>query len=129
MKCWTADSLQELKGCFECTDWSVFEACQNFNEKAETITDYINFCVDNVIPQKTITIYPNNKPWITKELKLVLNEKKRAFCAGDKTEVKAVQKKITTETKKCKDKYREKIEKQFAEKDLRHAWSGVKTMI
>ena len=129
LKCWTADSLQELKGCFECIDWSVFEACENFNEKAETITDYINFCVDNVIPQKTITIYPNNKPWITKELKLVLNEKKRAFCAGDKTEVKAVQKKITTETKKCKDKYREKIEKQFAEKDLRHAWSGVKTMI
>jgi hypothetical protein len=128
IKVWTTDSLETLKGCFECTDWSIFEGV-TLDEMTETITGYITFCVETVVPSKTVKIYPNNKPWITKELKLFLNEKKRAFCEGDKTKVKAVQQKIAAQTTKCKRQYKEKIEKQFSENDLRHAWSGVKAMI
>ncbi len=32
---------------------------------AESITDYIYFCVDSIIPQKTVKRYSNNKPYIT----------------------------------------------------------------
>lgn len=43
------------------------------------VTSYISFCVDNIIPSKTVSIYPNNKPCITNELKEILNKKKRIF--------------------------------------------------
>jgi hypothetical protein len=130
IKVWSAEALDTLRGCFECTDWSVFEeVCDSLDSKTDTITDYISFCVDTCIPCKTITLYPNNKPWITKEMKAVLNEKKRAFCSGDRANLKAVQHKINTQMRKCKKQYVDKIEQQFSANDLRYAWSGVKTLI
>lgn len=34
------------------------------------------------------TIFPNNKPWVTKDLKEILNKKKRTFFTGSETEKK-----------------------------------------
>lgn len=75
---WSEDSVETLKGCFLCTDWSIFHDLE-LNEATETITDYINFCVDNVVPRKTVLHFPNNKPYITKEIKSCINSKKRGF--------------------------------------------------
>ncbi len=33
------------------------------------VSDYINFCVESVIPTETSTIFPNNKWWVSKKLK------------------------------------------------------------
>jgi len=45
-------------------------------------------CVDSNIPCKNITLFPNNKPWVTKELKSVLNKKKHIFYTGSSQEKK-----------------------------------------
>ena len=37
-------------------------------------TDYINFCVESIIPTKTVKVYPNNKTYITKDIKQIMNE-------------------------------------------------------
>lgn len=42
-------------------------------------TEYINFCGDS----RMVKCYPNNKPWVTKDIKAILNEKKRAFRDGN----------------------------------------------
>lgn len=49
------------------------------DEATDTITEYIKFCVDCVVTKKVITIYPNNKPYITRELKDCINQKKNGF--------------------------------------------------
>lgn len=72
------DSVGCLKGCFLCTDWSIFHDLE-LNEATETVTDSINFCVDNVVPKKTILHFPNNKPYITKDVKVCINDEKVAF--------------------------------------------------
>ena len=46
------------------------------------VTSYLQFCEETIIQTKTVTTFPNNKPRITKELKLLLNEKKMAFMNG-----------------------------------------------
>ena len=51
----------------------------DMDRRVSTITDYINFCRDTVIPLGTVRCYPNNKPWITSDIKGLLNQKKRAF--------------------------------------------------
>ena len=50
------------------------------------ITVYINFCVDGIVPARTVRCYPNNKPWVTKDIKAVLNQKKKASTGGHREE-------------------------------------------
>ena len=103
IKQWSTGSIETLRGCFDLTDWGVFEeACGTVDELTETVTDYINFCVETVIPSKTVKIFANNKPWVSKELKTVVNEKKRAFYSEDRAKVKVVQRQINNEIKRCK---------------------------
>lgn len=70
--------METLRGCFMCTDWSIFHALE-LDEATVTITDYMKFCVDSVVAKKAIVVYPNNKPYITKEIKDCINKKKQAF--------------------------------------------------
>ncbi len=62
-------------------------------------------------------------------MKSALNDKKRAFCAGDLQKVKSVQKDIVTQTVKCRQAYKNKIEQKFFNSNLRLAWSGLKSIM
>ena len=69
--------MKQLQASLDCTDWDMFvSSCDNLDELAETVSDYINFCVDTLIPCKRIRVFPNNKPWINGRVKQVINEKK-----------------------------------------------------
>ena len=95
VKDWTEDSVVCLQGCFDCTDWEMFDQmCTSFNELTDVISSYISFCVESVIPSKHITIFPNNKPWVTTDLKGVLNKKKRVFFQGATDEKKQVNREV-----------------------------------
>lgn len=43
--------------------WSVFEA--HLDNITDTVTSYISFCEDKVLPIKTFCVYNNNKSWFT----------------------------------------------------------------
>ncbi len=80
-----------LRGCFDCTAWHVFmDTTEDLNELNDVVTDYINFCVANVIKTKCIKMYPNDKPWVNGELKAALKKKKQAFQTGDRAQVKVM---------------------------------------
>lgn len=80
IKQWTPESIKRLQGCLETNYWNIFtSSSSNISEHAETVSAYISFCVDNCIPIKKVVIFPNNKPWVTKDLKGILNKKKRFF--------------------------------------------------
>ena len=57
-----------------------YDGCSdNVNEIADTDTSTIQFSEHNLIQTKTVRIVSNNKPWITKELKCILNQKNMRF--------------------------------------------------
>lgn len=58
---WDPESLTALQGCFDCMDWEIFE-CENFDNHMETVTAYINICVDNMIHTKRVKMFANSKP-------------------------------------------------------------------
>ena len=67
---WNDEARDQLSGSLACTDWEVFfNDCNDLNTITSTVTDYINFCVDTLVPVKTCKFYPNNKPWVTSELR------------------------------------------------------------
>ena len=77
VKVWTPESEEQLRGCFECTEWNVLvDSCENVSEAADVVSSYIGFCEDILISTKTVKVFPNNKTWISKSVKSTLNEKR-----------------------------------------------------
>ena len=70
VKKWTQEAILSLRGCFDHTDWATFsKSCANQDEYADTVTSYVSFCTDSCIPSKTVTIYANDKPWFSNDIK------------------------------------------------------------
>ncbi|KAI4880800.1 hypothetical protein NFI96_015512, partial [Prochilodus magdalenae] len=112
VKKWTAETEEALKDCFNTTLWE--ELCDPYGEDinglTHCITDYVNFCVENTVPTKTLRCFSNNKPWINPDIKALLKDKKRAFRSGDKDEMKVVQRKLRRKIREGKASYRRKME-------------------
>ena len=122
------DANEALRGCFEATDGEVLTEphSEEIDELTHCITGYINICVDNVIPTRTLQCLPNNKPWITRDIKALLNDKKRVFKAGDKGEIKKVQKTLRTKIKDGKDAYRRRMEYRLQHNNTRKVWNDMR---
>ena len=72
--------------------------------------------------------YPNNKPWITKEIRNLLKQKVLAVENNDVQEKRKIQREITRLVKHGKRKYGKQIEDNFSLKDPKKAWQGLKTI-
>jgi len=83
LKKWSQRAEQQLRVCFESTDWNAL--CEahgdDINAKTECVTNYINFCVDSIIPSRTVRCF-SPKPWITIDLKKLLNMTKESLQGG-----------------------------------------------
>ena len=78
------------------------DSCDSLDELNDVVTSYVSFCVDTVIPVQKRRVYPNNKPWVSKQLKNVLNEKKRAYFQADLAERMEVQRIVRSEIRKAR---------------------------
>ena len=78
-----------------------------------------------IIPTKTVKVFPNNKPWITKPIRTLLNEEKIAFQTGDKEHRKRIQIRLRTELRKGQRAFKKKIEEQFGTGRMKDAWEGL----
>ncbi len=129
VKCWSEDSIDNFKACFDCTGWYVFyDSCSDLNELTQTVSSYISFCVDINLPEKNITVYSNNKPWVTKDLKNIINKKKKIFYTGNNQEKKDIKKEVKNEIRRAKRAYKGKVEQKYSSGDLRVAWRGIKSI-
>ena len=126
---WTPEVWDTLRGEFDTTDWSMFvSTAQDVNELAETVCSYINFCVDTTVPRKTIKLFSNNKPWVSKEIKAALNNKKLAFKNNNKEETISAQKEVKSLIRKGKHEYRKKIERYLECNNMKYVWDGLGLM-
>ncbi|KAL8583176.1 hypothetical protein ACOMHN_046560 [Nucella lapillus] len=83
----------------------------------DAVTRYIRLCEDLCIEERTVTVYFNQKPWVTKEFKLALKEKHKT--ADGKTNIKKL-------SEQCRRKYRVKLESKLTAGDSKAVWEGVK---
>ncbi|XP_027869613.1 uncharacterized protein LOC114142475 [Xiphophorus couchianus] len=127
---WTQEAAEALQDCFGSTDWDVL--CvphgEDIDNMSDCITDYIRFCEDTVMPARTVRCFSNNKPWITSDLKALLNKKKMAFRSGDKEEQRRVQRELRETLRTCKDNYRRKLESKLEQNSVRDVWKGMKNI-
>ena len=115
VKVWNQESRERLQDCLDNTDWdSFFNGCDDPHELTDTITEYVKWCESNCVDSKDVKVYPNNKPWVTKELKLCLNRKNHAFLKGDMIEYREQQKELRFNDEEGKIR----IQKQSGKKAL-----------
>ncbi|KAI4888322.1 hypothetical protein NFI96_008074 [Prochilodus magdalenae] len=92
------------------------------------MADYMNFCMDVVVPVKTVCCFANNKPWITSSVKGLLNKKKRAFKDNNQEKLRSAQREFKVHLREAKESYRRKVEQKLRENYMREVWSGMKTI-
>ena len=113
----------------ECTDWGVFkEAATNIHKYTETVSDYITFCEGLCIATKTITSYPNDKPWFNTYIKHKLQAKQDAYKDNDKDKYKTARYAAEKAGKTGKAKYREKLEENLTTNNSKNIWQGLKAI-
>ena len=98
------------------------------DEYADTVTSYINFAENICIPSKTVTVYSNNKPWFSKEVKILCLKKNEAFKSGNKEAFKAARYDFERAVKKAKAKYKDSLQAKLQAKDTKGVWKGMQTI-
>jgi hypothetical protein len=128
IKVWNQDLVEEVAGSYACTDWEMFsDACSSLHQLTDTICSYINFCIDSLVPEKKITIYSNNNPWMTRELKGLVSAKRRAERSGNTEAIRRSRRDLTEGIAASKRAYSIKLERLF-DTDAKACWKGIKTI-
>ncbi|XP_053709182.1 mucin-5B-like [Synchiropus splendidus] len=95
-------------------------------EMVDCTTNYTNFCMDTVVPVRTVRCFANNNPWITSDIKGLLNQMKRAFKEGNTQELKRIQRELRAQLREAKEQYRKEIEQKMQTNNMREVWEGMK---
>ena len=102
------------------------DSCDTIEELVDLISDYICFYEDIVVPSKTVKIYPNNKPWFSKEIKQKLLSKQHLLSeSNNRSLLKTTQDDINKAIEKCKLEFKTKLENQFKSNNTKEAWKGL----
>ncbi|KAI4903353.1 hypothetical protein NFI96_000123 [Prochilodus magdalenae] len=120
------------------TTWLVCMVCTFIWEAAESegeldledytsaVLGYISKCVEDVTTTKTVTCYPNQKPWLNGEVRSLLKARDAAFRSGDAQELRRARRELTAGVKRAKAAYALKIQGHFSSQDPRSMWRGIK---
>ncbi len=127
VKIWINEAEQDLKACFDLTDWSVFEAAANdLDEFTETVTPYISFCENLCIPTRTYLTYNNNNQWFTAKLRQLRQAKEDAYKKGDNALYKQAKYTLEKKIKVAKRNYSGKLRNKFSYSDSASEWKCLK---
>ncbi|TWW61347.1 hypothetical protein D4764_05G0014370, partial [Takifugu flavidus] len=74
---------------------------------------------DSITTTKRITTYPNQKPWMNKEVRLLLKARNTAFRSGEAQAYSTARTNLRRGIKKAKHTYKRKIEGHFSSSDPR----------
>ena len=119
-------NFRHARACFDCKDWDVFfDTADSIDSATGVISDYINFCVDSIVPSKCIKSFPNNKPWISKDIREQIHNKNNLKTSNDRSALKECQRELDNAIRVSKNSYKSKLEGYFKVHRTRDAWFGL----
>ncbi|KAI3362806.1 hypothetical protein L3Q82_001852 [Scortum barcoo] len=113
-----------LQDRFKNTDWNMFTHT-DLDQYASSVLDHISTTIDSVTTQKQITMYPNQKPWMNRDVRLLLKARNTAFRSGDAQAYSTARAELKRGIKKAKHRYKGKVEKHFTNSNPRRMWQGL----
>ena len=84
IKKWSDEADAKLQDRFDITDRNMFrDSSDDIEEYTTSVTGFINKCIEDVVPTVTVRTYPNQKPWITGNIRTALRGRAAAFKERD----------------------------------------------
>ncbi|GAA6231470.1 uncharacterized protein LOC109141784 [Lates japonicus] len=129
---WPSDAVPALQDCFQCTDWQIFReaaVCEgevDLEDYTSAVLGYISKCVEDVTSTRTVTDYPNQKPWLNAEVRSLLKARDAAFRSGDRVTLRAARRELNAGVKRAKAAYAQRIQGHVTSNDPRSMWRGIK---
>src|SRR4029434_10161432 len=94
-------------------------------EYTSTVMDYINFCVTN-FTRRTVRVFPNQKPWMCREVRTLLKARDAAYRSGDAPAYSVARAALRRGIKSAKAKHRQRVEQLFhTHANPRQVWEGI----
>lgn len=134
IRAWPKDAIPQLQDCFHTTDWDVFRdqgllTRQSLDEYTTTVMDYITFCVDSVTSWRQIRIFPNQKPWFTPEIRLLIKARDAAYRSGDSSAYSTARAALRKGIVTAQRDHNRHIEAHFnTSTNPRQVWQGVRAI-
>ena len=122
--------MATLQDCFDTTDWLMFReaADGDINEYTDTVSSYIQYCIEDVVPKKAVRSSPNQKPWVDAAVRTHLRARSAAFNSGDPDQYRKARHDLLKTIKAAKRAYRTKVESSYHGSDPRRMWSGLRAI-
>ena len=113
-----------LQDCSERTNWGILEQ-QDLEDFTSSVLSYIKFCMDIVTTEKRVLVYPNQKPWMTGEVRTLLKERNEAFRCGDGAQYSAARASLKRGIREAKTAYQRRTEEHLSSSNTRQVWQEV----
>lgn len=75
--------------------------------------------------EKCIRVYPNQKPWMMREIKILLKERNEAFRSGNEAQYSVARANLMRGIREAKAAFRRRMEDHLSSNNTRQAWQGV----
>ncbi|KAK3571612.1 hypothetical protein QTP86_015348, partial [Hemibagrus guttatus] len=106
-----------------------FPECTDINFYTSSVLDHINTCIDNVTTVKHVKHFPNQKPWMNSEVRLLLKAKDAAFKSDDAEDYSRARANLKRGIRKAKHALKLRIKEHFhSNSDPRRMWKGIQTI-
>lgn len=135
VKVWPEGADSVLQHRFQHTDWSMFatqatlDSHTDIDAYASSVLDYINTIINSVTTHKQITTFPNQKPWMNREVRLLLKARDAAFRSGDAQAYSSARANLKRGIKRAKHSHKLRIEEHFTyNSDPRRMWQGIQAI-
>ncbi len=127
VQCWSDQSDAILQDCFDHVDWDMFRAASDDDIEAysDTVTCFIKKCIDDVVPTKTIRIYPTKNRGFNSDVRSALSARTSAFKSGNTDDRKQASYDLRRSIKAAKRTYKNKVEEHFNNNNPRSMWQGI----
>ena len=122
------ENCEALQACFDTTLWdNLITDEQDIDSQTEVITDYIRFCTDLCIPTTSVKKHANHKPWVTKYIQQLIEQKQTAHHTGNKKLYHKLKKVITKRIAKSRVEYARRTQQRLISEPAQ-AWKDIKKL-
>ena len=85
--------------------WDYLSSIPSIDQKLRLMTNIINYGFNLIMPERSIKIHHNDRPWVNSSLKSLINRRQKALASGDVTLFKLLRNKVNRERKRYRKLY------------------------
>ncbi|CAB4037312.1 Hypothetical predicted protein, partial [Paramuricea clavata] len=108
--------------------WDILSSIPSNDQKLYFLTSIINYGLNLIMPERSIKVHPNDRPWVNSNLKSLINRRQKAFASDNVTLFKMLRNKVNRERKRCRKSYYQSKVHNLRNTNPRDWWREVKQL-